>query len=218
MGTRRIVNPGDCTIFRSTERPWMCCSPDRLIYEGDTLVAELSLKCAWYEAAKEWSKNVPVGYQIQAQHTMYVLGVDTVYFAVLLNGYSFKWHPQRRNEKWLGKMLPMLDRFWESVQRGEYPNVDGSTATAEALSRRYPRPTDGLTELPTELTELGDEYDSILKQSRDLEKRKILIANTVREAIGENRIGVLSDQSGFSWQANGHGTRTLKRVKKVNIG
>ncbi len=212
-----VRNPGDYTICRSTERPWITCTPDRLIYQGELLVAELSLKCAYYEAAKEWSKAVPIGYQIQAQQTMYVLGIDTVYYAVLLNGCSFKWHLIHRNERWLAKMLPILDAFWQSIERGEYPNVDASQATAEALARRYPRPTDGLAELPPEFTELGDEYDSILKQSRDLEKRKVLIANTVREAIGENRIGVLSDQTGFSWQANGHGTRTLKRVKKVNV-
>lgn len=210
-----IRDPGDFTIARSLLRPHLFCTPDRLIYNVGALTAELSLKCAFYESAKEWNKAVPLGYQIQAQHTMYVLGVDTVYYAVLLNGCAFKWHLIRRNERWIEKMLTRLDAFWASIQRGEYPNVDASAATAEALARRYPRAGDSLTELPAEFTSMGDEYDDILKQSRDLEKRKLLIQNTVREAIGENRIGVLSDQSGFAWKANGHGTRTFQRVKKV---
>jgi predicted phage-related endonuclease len=213
----RIVNAGDFTIFRSVERPWITCTPDRLIYEGDNLVAELSIKCAYYEAAKEWNKACPLGYQIQAQHTMYVLGVDTVYFAVLLNGCSFKWHLVRRNDKWIEKMLKRLDAFWAAIQRGEYPNVDASQATAEALARRYPRPNEGIVELPVELTELGEEYDAILKQTRDLEKRKLLIQNTAKEAMGDKPIGVLGDSTGFGWKANGHGTRTFTRLKKVHV-
>ena len=215
-----VEDPGDFAIYRSKERPHLFCTPDRLNWIphlNSELVAETSLKCAFYEAAKEWNKQVPLGYQIQAQHTMYVLGIDTVYYAVLLNGCSFRWHSIRRNERWLAKMLPRLDAFWESIQRGEYPNVDASTATAQALARRYPRPGDSITELPVELDDLGSEYDELLKQERDIEKRKLLIQNTLKEVIGENHTAILSDQTGFGWKANGHGTRTFKRLKKVYI-
>lgn len=211
----RLVDPGDYTIFRSVERPWIFCTPDRLVYDGDRLVAALEIKCAFFEAAKEWNKTVPLQYQIQAQQQMYVLGVDTVYYAVLLNGCSFKWHLIRRNEKWIAKMLPRLDAFWKAIQRGEYPNVDAAEATARALARRFPSPTAGQIELPAELTELGDEYDKILEDAANSEKRKTLIQNILRESIGDGRVGVLSDGSGFSWSANGKGTRTLRRVKKV---
>jgi predicted phage-related endonuclease len=212
----KIIDPGNWTIYRSKERPWLTCTPDRLIYRDAELVAELSIKCAFhYETAKEWSKTVPLEYQIQAQHTMYVLGIDTVYYAVLLNGCSFKWHTIRRNERWLAKMLPRLDAFWDAIQRGEYPSVDEAEETARALARRFPSPTAGHIELPPELTELGDQYDEILASERETAKRKTLIQNIVREAIGEKTVGVLSDGSGFSWTANGKGTRTLRRVEKV---
>jgi predicted phage-related endonuclease len=214
-GFATIVDPGEYCIFRSTERPWLTCTPDRLIYDGNRLVAELSIKCAWYEAAKEWAQRVPLEHQIQAQQTMYVLGVDTVYYAVLLNGYSFRWYTINRNERWLAKMLPRLDAFWESIQKGEYPNVDESEATARSLAQRFPTPTAGHIELPDTLTELGDEYDQILASEREAAKRKTLIQNIVKEAIGERTVGVLSDGSGFSWAANGKGTRTLRRVEKV---
>jgi len=211
-----IADPGDFTIYRSVERPHLFCTPDRLIFNLGVLTAELSIKCAWYDAAKEWSKQIPLGYQIQGQHTMYVLGVDQLYYAVLLNGCSFRWYTMRRNERWLGRMLPLLDTFWKSIERGEYPNVDGSTATAEALARRYPKPSAGQVPLATELTELGDEYDSLLKQASDIEKRKLLIQNTVKAAIGDNTVGVLSDQSGFGWKENGNGRR-FSRIAKVHI-
>lgn len=217
MGSYRIVNPGDFTIYRSVARPWLFCTPDRLIYNGESLVAALEMKCAYYDSAKEWNKGVPLSHQIQAQQQMYVLGVDTVYYAVLLNGCSFRWHLIHRNDRWIEKMLSRLDTFWAAIQRGEYPNVDASQATAEALARRYPKPNDGKVELPVELTELGEEYDGILKQTRELEKRKLLIQNTAKEAMGENSVAVLGDGTGFGWQANGHGTRTFKRLKKVYV-
>lgn len=211
----KISDPGDFAIFRSKERPHLTCTPDRLVYDGEQLVAEVSIKCAFFESAKEWAKSVPLEHQIQAQHTMYVLGVDTVYYAVLLNGCSFKWHTIRRNEKWIAKMLTRLDAFWASIQRGEYPNVDAAESTARALARRYPSPTAGHIELAGELTELGDEYDSILAEASKLDERKTLIQNIIREAIGNGTVGVLQDASGFSWSANGKGTRTLRRLKKV---
>lgn len=212
-----VVDPGDFTIYRSVERPWLTCTPDRLIFNLGELTAELSLKCAWYDQAKEWNKAIPLGYQIQAQHTMYVLGIDQVYFAVLLNGCSFRWHTMRRNERWLGRMLPRLDSFWESIGRGEYPNVDESTATAEALARRYANPNAGRIELPDDYETLGQEYDKLLAHDRENEKRKVAIQNQIKDKLGNNSVGVLPDMSGFSWNVNSNGSRRFLRVEKVHV-
>lgn len=212
-----LSDPGSFTIFRSKERPHICCTPDRIVTSVAGILAEVSLKCAWYDAAKEWKKQIPLEYQIQGQQTIYVLGVDLLYYAALLEGCHFRWHSLRRNQHWIDRMLPKLDTFWESIQRGEYPNVDDSHATAEALARRYSLPNKGQVELPDELTELGDQYDEILEKEKALEKAKLAIQNVAKAALGDNTVGVLSDQSGFSWKANGKGGRRFNRVAKVNV-
>lgn len=213
-----LYDPGQYTIYRSVERPHLFCTPDRLLLGvAGLLLAELSLKCAWYDAAKGWQKQIPLEYQIQGQQTIYVLGLDLLYYAVLCDGCHFRWHSMRRHERMLSRMLPKLDAFWDSIKRGEYPDVDGSSATAQALARRYPNPNAGQVELDEGLLELGDKYDEILEQEKALDKAKTAIQNLAKSAIGENTVGVLPDQSGFSWVANGKGGRRFNRVAKVKI-
>jgi putative phage-type endonuclease len=207
-----IVDPGQYTIYRSVERPHLFCTPDRLV--GDDGVLEI--KTAHFGAGKEWADKIPLGYQVQLQHTLYVTGRTMGYFAVLADGHLFKWHSMRRHDKFIERMLVRLDAFWASIQRGEMPNVDASQATAEALARRFPKPTDGVIELPDDFLQLGEQYDQILEQQAALEKQKLLIQNLAKEAIGDMSVGVLPDQSGFSWRANGKGRR-FARVAKVNV-
>lgn len=206
-----LTDPGEFTIFRSKERPHLFCTPDRIV-NGN---AELSIKTAYFQSGKEWMQKIPLQYQIQMQHTLYVTGFDVGFFAVLIDGYKFRWHSMRRNQKWIDRMLPKLDAFWESIQRGEMPAVDGSMATSQALARMYPKPGDGIIEAPDEYATIGEEYDAILEQANQLEKRKLEIQNCMKEIIGENKTAVLTDRSGFSWNGNGKGSRTFRRVKKV---
>lgn len=208
-----VTDPGDFTIFRSVERPHLFCTPDRLV--GDDGVLEI--KTAYFESGKAWAEKIPLGYQIQLQHTLYVTGRKRGWFAVLIDGHKFRYHPMARNERWIAKMLAKLDEFWASIQRGEYPNVDGSEATARALARRYPNPTAGQIELEAELQELGDEYDAILERGRNDEKRQLAIQNIIKDRLGEKTVGVLPNQSGFGWQMNGKGSRRFSRIKKVNV-
>jgi predicted phage-related endonuclease len=210
-----ISDPGQFTIFRSKERPHLFCTPDRLVTELGVMIAELSLKCAWFDAAKEWKQRIPLEYQIQGSQTIYVLGMDLLYYAVLLEGCHFRWHSLKRHEAMLSRMLPKLDAFWESINRGEYPNVDGSEATARSLAMRYATPTAGLIELDEELLALGDEYDQILERGRKDEKRQLAIQNRIKEALGDKTVGVLPDQSGFGWKMNGKGSRRFQRIAKV---
>lgn len=208
----KLSDPGEYTILRSKERPWLFCTPDRLLVDED---AELSIKTAYFSSGDAWLSGVPLSYQIQMQHTLYVTGYPKGYFAVLIDGYKFRWHSQARNEKWITAMLPKLDAFWEAIKAGKMPDVDGSMATAEALARRYPTPGHGIVEVPQEFSSLGDEYDALLKTNSENDKRKLEIQNVVKEIIGHNRVAVLMDQSGFAWEANGSG-RKFRRIKKVS--
>lgn len=212
-----LYDPGDFTIFRSAERPHIFCTPDRLrLTRGGWAVEEAEeLKCAWYESAKEWNERVPLAYQIQGQQTMYVLGCQRMNFGALLNGCAFRHHPMKRHQSFIDRMLEKLDAFWESIQKGEMPDCDGSMATAQALARMYPKPGDGIVEMPPEMESLGAEYDAILAADRENEKRKLAIQNVIKEYIGHNKTAVLMDRSGFSWNGNGKGSRTFRRVARV---
>jgi putative phage-type endonuclease len=203
-------DPGDFTIYRSGERPYLFCTPDRFADDG-----VLEIKTAYYKPADEWFEHIPVAYMVQLQHTLYVTEKQRGWFAVLVDGHKFKYHPMRRHESWIRDvMLPRLDAFWAAIQRGEYPNVDGSEATARALAARYPNPTDSQVELEADYQELADEYDAILERGGKDDKRKLEIQNLVKERLGDFPVGILQDGSAFTWQQNGKGRRFNRSHKQ----
>lgn len=199
------TDPGEYAIYRSKERPHLFCTPDRIALNPCPGILEI--KTAYYESGKEWAERIPLAYQVQLQHTLYVTGFNQGWFAVLVDGHKFKYHPMRRHEGFLAKMLPKLDAFWAAVQRGEYPQVDGSESTARAIAARYPNPTAGQIELEVDYQELADEYDAILERGGADEKRKLEIANLVKERLGNFEVGILTDGTAFAWKQNGKGRR-----------
>jgi|GEM_PF-5416538 len=210
-----VTDPGDFTIFRSVEHPWLFCTPDRLMLP----MSVLEIKETFGENGKAWHEDVPRPHKVQLQQTMQVLGVPVGYFAARINwfGVEFRFHPMRRSDKFWAWAFPRLKAFWESIQRGEMPDIDGSLATARALAQRYDKPEPTPVELPDELETLGQEYDRLTEAESKAKRDKELIKNKVKAALGNHAIGVLPDLTGFSWSANGKGTRTLRRLEKVRV-
>jgi predicted phage-related endonuclease len=208
-----LFDPGDFTIYRDVERPYIFCTPDRLIMDGDKIVAPLELKTAHFGAAKTWNKECPVGYLCQMQLQMYVLKCNVAYVAVLLEGRAFRWHRVARHQKFIDKMLAKLDRFWERYVIGrEAPPTDFSQATADALARKYPAANGATVELPAELEPLIAEYDELTKTESAATKRKDEIKNLLKSKIGDARYGSFGSKDGFQWNGDG-GKRTFRRAK-----
>lgn len=207
-----ITNPGDYTIFRSIERPHMHCTPDRLIHFVGVLMAELQLKCAYFDAFAEWKERVPLSYQIAAQHSMHVLGTDLTYIAVLGNGYDFRWFKITRNQRFIDRLLARIDAFWGMVESGKEPPADWQ-ATA-ALKQRYPTSNGKMVELEGDFQTIADAYDRAAEEAADAERRKEDAANRIKQAMGENELAVLPMGGGFSWKANSR-SRPFKRLPNL---
>ncbi len=207
------IDPGDFTVYRSVEKPWLFCTPDRLI--GDD--ACLEIKTAYRESAKVWNQDIPRRYKVQLQMTMFVTGRSMGYFAALLDGCYFTFHPMKRNDKFLSWAIPKLDAFWSAIQAGEMPDIDGSIETARALALRYDAPIDHRppVELPDELAELGQQYDVLTATESKSKAEKELVKNRVKAALENRTVGVLPDGSGFAWKGNG--SRRFTRLAKVRI-
>lgn len=202
------IDMGDFTVYQHRELSFLQCTPDRLTPAGEIV----ELKTASFAAAKEWKEHIPLGYQIQLSHQMAVMGADRAYIAVLINGSDFRYHPLDRNPRFERKHIAKCMDFWKTyVERGEYPPVDYSDATATALANRYREPEPTSIELPSEFDELGAEYETLSASITAAEKQKKLIQNRVKEQLGNASVGVLGDGAGFSWKGN---PRRFGRIKK----
>lgn len=210
---REVARVKANTIYRSVERPHLHYSPDAVTDSEEPC----QLKTAHFAQAKIWKTKVPLPYMCQMQHEMCVAGADRGYIAVLKDGFEFAFHRVNRNEKFIKRMLPKLDQFWEEyVLKRQPPPLDYSQATTAALCRLYPRDDDTVIVLPDESGDWAEERDRLSVEISQKSKRVDEIDNRIRKAIGSASYGRLWNGSGFSWKANGrNGSRVLRRVKNV---
>jgi putative phage-type endonuclease len=214
-----VDDPGEYTIFRSIERPHIFATCDRLANAMvfDDRRRPVEIKCAWYESAKQWEERIPIAYQCQGQHQMYVTGADEMFFAVLLNGYKFRWYRMERHERFIKRLCDKLDEFWSRVERRDPPPIDGHKSSLHALFTQYPKDDGRIVELPDELAKaVQEDWDATQRIASDCCKRKDELKARIQQFMGTAKFAIMPDDSGFRWTRNGKSGR-FERIEKVKV-
>ena len=201
--------------FYVPEHPFLRANIDRDVIGEDGI---LEIKTATEYKSSEWADDaVPVPYQLQVQHYMYVLDRPYCYFAYLVGGHSFGYKRVERDQDAIDIIEPQLIEWWQKhVVEDVPPEVDGEDATTAALRAMYPE-DDG------EVIMLEDRFDTLLENReqlqssiKDTKNAVTSIDNELRAAIGEATGG-----DARAWlvtnKINKKGTRTL-RVKRKKDG
>jgi len=206
-----IQDPGDYYIEWATGLSVpMFCTPDRILYHGSEK-SVLELKCAWYDRAKEFEDDLPIHYRIQVTHQMLCLGIEHAYYAVLLNGYDFRWYREELNEKFAQALVKKLTEFWELVQSKTAPATDWRNGTKQAIVAHY-GVADVTIELPERMATVDSERERLKSQRADIDRKIKAYDNEIRAALGEATTGVLPDgQTALTWAPRKDGVRILGR-------
>jgi putative phage-type endonuclease len=187
-----VADPGDYTRYLHDELP-LACTPDRIIYDkNDRLTTCLELKCAWYERAKAWDVRCPPEYQIQVQGQLLVMGLEVGYYAVLLNGYDFRYYKIERHEAMQRAIRKSVEWFWQLVETKTPPPVDWTDDTSDAIGRHYPD-HNGVVYLDWTYDKVHQQREAAAAKIALETKHKDAATNRLREAIGEAQVGVLTD-------------------------
>lgn len=211
-----LHDPGDFTIWRSAERPHVYATLDRYL-DASGGPEPLELKCAWYDAAKEWAERIPVAYQVQLQHQLYVTGAARGWVACLLNGYQFRWYSMDRNERFIARLLERLDEFWDRVQRRDPPQVGEGAVEAQAVRTAYPADNGDEVQLDgQEWATTAAAWEQAREARLAAEAAELAAANRIKQAMGEARVARLPDGTGFSWATAGK-TRQFRRIRRAAI-
>ena len=220
-----IYDPGDFLVVTSKKYPYLSCTPDRLswdIFAGPPTDADFccEIKTAFYGSYKQWSNDVPAGYQVQILEQMLVLGVPLGYFAVLGNGCQFRYHPIRMNDGAAHYVLRGLDRFWQLVKDRREPPADGHEATRHAISKTYPgNPR-------AEQVKLSVEFNDVQKKraaaAAEAKRQKGIVdecSNQIRLAMGDAGEAVTDDNTTlFRWSTGGKSRRlTVKDLTEGRV-
>jgi predicted phage-related endonuclease len=153
-----------------------------------------------YEANKWRGEDPPLRVQIQVQHQLLCTGFMFGYAAGLLGGNRLVWRRIERNEKFINALITTLSIFWRRILTRQWPVVDGSAATREALKRLYPHDTGEEIGLPLE----AQQWDRRLCRAKgDVKYHQGVVdqhENLFKAAIGTASIGVLPGGGRYTYR------------------
>lgn len=200
------------------EHPFMLANIDRQIlkdprgpgiYEGKTTNE-------WSGREIHGADDLPDHYYIQAQHYMAVYDYAWASFGILVGTARFVWCDILRNEEVIAELIRQEAEFWERVQTGNPPAIDGSERTGDLLKRMYPKDTGKtITIEHPELIKAAAEFTDLKKQEKHVEAELKRLGNMLKSAIGEASTAILPGFGEISWKASKDTTKETLDMQKL---
>jgi len=158
-----------------------------------TCVFEAKTSSAYRGA--EWVDSIPDEYILQVQHYMAVTGYMGSYIAVLVGGNTFKWKFIERDEELISILIRLERNFWNHVEEFVPPPLDGSDASAQFLSQRFPDSVPlSKIELPEDAEALILQYEDASEQLERFSEQKQEAENLLKQMLGNNEAGIAGDR------------------------
>ena len=188
-------------LLQSEEHPFMLANLDGICEVPDVGPCIFEAKTASAYKVGEWEDAIPDEYALQLAHYMAVTGYAGAYIAVLIGGNTFKWKFIERDEELISMLIQLETDFWNHVQDGTPPPLDGSDASAKFLAERFPnsRPKSHII-LPETADELLAQYDEACEELEAVTERKQKAENLLKEMMGENEVGTAGDRI-ITWKS-----------------
>lgn len=200
-------------LLQSEEHPFMLANLDGVcdVPEYGTCIFEAKTASAF--KAGEWEDSIPDEYQLQIQHYLVVTGYKAAFIAVLIGGNSFKWKCVKRDDELISMLIQLESDFWEHVQNGTPPPLDGSVASTKFLAERFAnsRPSSRI-DLPEKAADLLCQYDEACEQLEAITGQKQLAENLLKEMMGENEIATAGDRI-ITWKPVSQERLDIKTLK-----
>lgn len=182
-------------ILQHPDYPFMIANLDRVVVgkkEG------LEIKTGHEFSAQYWNDEVPAHYYAQVQHYMAVTSFKVWHIAALIGGNKYKQFKVLRNENYIKELIKAEQDFWELVQTGQPPELDGSEASARAVSRLYPEAKEGEIDLPPDAFSLVQQYEEAAGREKAAKLEKDEAANKLKAMLGDAERGTIYDRK-VSW-------------------
>lgn len=150
----------DSATYAAAERPWQIANPDRLLYHpgADGRPAEL-LEAKTSRDADGWGEQgtdqIPVHYRAQCLWYCDVLQAPRCHVAVRIAGADYREYVVEYDQDDVMRMREAAAEFMRTLAAGERPDIDGHSATYQAI-RELP---DGMDDVDVEIeTALRDRF------------------------------------------------------------
>jgi len=195
-------------ILQSEAFPYMLANLDGMVEHPEYGPCIFEAKTTGAYLSGKWDgDSIPDEYLLQVQHYMAVTGYRGAYVAVLIGGNTFKWKFIERDEEIISFLIQLEGDFWGHVQSGVPPSLDGSNASADFLSKKFPDSVPLSTiELPKTAYALLIQYDDANTIIEQHTEQKQEAENLLKQMLGEHEAGSIGDRV-ITWK-----TFTQERV------
>lgn len=168
--------------FQSERYPFMLANVDRLLTDEES-----GLECKTASALTRYdfeNGDIPPSYYCQCVHYMAVTGLKKWYIAILVMGKGFYWFEINRDEQEIKDLIEAETEFWNKVENGIEPPIDGMQSTTQTLSKRFSRSKDGKEcILGYEAESALNMINSINEKMKELKEQKALYENIVKREM-----------------------------------
>ena len=155
---------------------WKHANPDGILKLGDDY-GLLEIKTAGYK----WDV-VPENYFVQCQWYMFLLGLKWCKVVVLFQGNQMETFHLDYDPEFEILAVPLIERFWESLQKDVQPDWDGSDSTFQTVREMHPDIVDDEIELGSLGMKLGLAQIDFDEAQSELNKIKSMILDFMGKA------------------------------------
>jgi len=180
-----------------SERLWQMATCDRIAVSPDAALnhvltnpvpVEAKTSATFQDWGPEGTDIIPVNYRCQLMWQMDVLGASYGYLSCLfLMTQEIRTYVVPYDSEDAVVMRAAAAVFRQSLDQGDEPPIDGSDSTTWALKSVYGDLEDVEQPLPRSLV---NRYRSAVRRYDEADKRKKLVSNQIRAALGNARRGV----------------------------
>jgi len=212
-----LADPGDFTIYRHPDTPWLHATPDRMCDPDGQ--AQLKAPGAHFKA--DWESGAPLHVEIQVQAEMHSTMRNWSDIAALVGGQEFRWCTVSRNQEFIDGMIERCEEFLKLVQSDTPP--EATAKDTSFIAKLYPEHAKGMIIEPEAVDEgffrHVQEYDTLKEEVKHAQSALDYHEAKIKMFMGEAEILNLPDGSAFTWKTQNvkefivkaHTTRPLKR-------
>ncbi|MDR4483863.1 MAG: YqaJ viral recombinase family protein [Nitrospirales bacterium] len=141
--------------------------------------------------------------KIQCQHGLAVTEYEWAAYAILIGGQRLFCGEVERDETVIDFLIEAEAKFWQMVQEGVQPEMDGRERTAKFLKHLFPRDHgEALVVTDPHLMGLAKQLVDVKAKLKALEEEKEKLNNTFKLIMKDHQILKIPDWGGLEWKNN----------------
>lgn len=186
-------------LLRSTQWPWMSCTPDG--FTTDEIAAPCECKNVALEFHKEWADEaVPPKFIFQVQTQIAVTGAEFGYIAALIGGNHLIYRKLLRDDKLISEIVERGSQMAQRIATGSAPPMDASESSSDAVGQVFPKDDGTTVQLDEETSQVALRLIAAKRDEKATKKIIKGLENKLKAEMGAHTTGLIMRGGWVTWK------------------